>query len=176
MTFDLRAILIFIVAAFLYAGLLPKRTRAWALLAGSVVAIFWLQPAAPIRFSPFIFPTATLVLTIAMWWFSREPDHPDQTASVPEDRITLIVIAAIGLLLSFERFLPPDWRIIAAVRPPDPFAVLIALAGAYLVVVIINWLVRGLDRRHVLTACILFIVVIFAVLNTESLATEVSRV
>ena len=54
MTFDLRAILIFIIAAVLYAGLLPKRARAWALLVGSVVAIYWLQPGAPIRFSPFI--------------------------------------------------------------------------------------------------------------------------
>ena len=176
MTFDLRAILLFIIAAFLYAGLLPKRARAWALLVGSVVAIYWLQPAAPIRFSTFIFPTATLVLTVAMWWFSRAPDHPAQIASLPEDRITLIVVAASALLLSLERFLPPDWRIIALVRPPDPIAVLLVLVSAYLVVVAIDWLTRRRDRRHVLTACILFIVAIFAILNTESLATEISRI
>ncbi len=176
MTFDLRAILIFVVAALLYAGLLPKRARAWALLAGSVVAIYWLQPNAPIRFSPFIFPTATLVLTMAMWWFSRDPQHPDQIASLKEDRITLIVVAAIVLLLSVERLLPPEWRIISTARPPDPFAVLIALAAALLAVAAIDRLTRNRDRRHVLTGCILFLIAIFAVLNTESLATQISRV
>ena len=175
MTFDLRAIFIFIVAAVLYAGLLPKRARAWALLVGSVVAIYWLQPAAPIRFSPFIFPTATLILTIAMWWFSRDPQHPEQIASLKEDRLTLIVVAAIVLLLSLERLLPPEMRFISAARPPDPFVVLIALIAAFLVVAAIDRLTRNRNRRRVLTGCILFLIAIFAVLNTESLATQISR-
>src|SRR5512137_2228913 len=106
MTFDLRAILIFIIAAFLYAGLLPKRARAWALLVGSVVAIYWLQPNVPIRFSTFVFPTATLILTVAMWWFSRDPQQPAQIATLKEDRFTLIVVAATVLILSLERLLP----------------------------------------------------------------------
>src|SRR5512136_3066912 len=175
MTFDLRAILIFVVAAAFYAGLLPKRARAWALLVGSVVVIYWLQPGAPIRFSPFIFPTATLILTVAMWWFSRDPQHPDQIASRKEDRLTLIAVAAIVLLLSLERLLPPEWRFISAARPPDPFAVFIALIAAFLIVAAIDRLTRKRNRRRVLTGCILFLIAIFAVLNTESLATQISR-
>src|SRR5512140_3885163 len=103
MTFDLRAILIFVITAFLYAGLLPRRARAWALLVGSVVAIYWLQPNVPIRFSTFVFPTVTLILTITMWWFSRDARHPDQIASRREDRFTLIIVAATVLILSLER-------------------------------------------------------------------------
>src|SRR5512136_730664 len=175
MTFDLRAILIFIIAAVLYAGLLPKRARAWALLAGSVMAIYWLQPNAPIRFSPFIFPTATLILTITMWWFSRDSQQPDQIASLKEDRITLIVVAATVLILSLERLLPPELRFISAARPPDPFAVLIALAAAFLIVAAIDRLTRNRNRRRVLTGCSLLLIAIFAALNTESLATQVSR-
>lgn len=175
MTFDLRAIFIFVIAAFLYAGLLPKRARAWALLVGSVVAIYWLQPNVPIRFSAFIFPTATLILTVAMWWFSRDPQHPDQIGSLKEDRLTLMVVAAVVLLLSLERLLPPEWRIISSARPPDPFAVLIALAAAFLIVAAIDRLVRHRNRRRVLTGCILFLIAVFAVLNTESLATQISR-
>src|SRR5512139_3606003 len=110
MTFDLRAIFILVAAALLYAGPLPKRARAWALLAGSVVAIYWLQPNVPIRFSPFIFPTATLILTVTMWWFSRDPQHPDQIAALKDDRVTLIVVAFTMLILSLERLLPPEWR------------------------------------------------------------------
>jgi alginate O-acetyltransferase complex protein AlgI len=175
MTFDLRAILIFVVAAFLYAGLLPRRARAWALLVGSVVAIYWLQPNLPIRFSTFIFPTATLILTITMWWFSRDPQHLDQIASLKEDRFTLIVVAGTVLILSLERLLPVEWRFISAARPPDPFAVLMALIAAFLIVAAIDRLVRNRNRRRTLTGCILFIIAIFAVLNTESLATQLSR-
>jgi alginate O-acetyltransferase complex protein AlgI len=176
MTFDLRAILIFIITAFLYAGLLPKRARAWALLVGSVIAIYWLQPNVPIRFSTFIFPTATLILTVAMWWFSRDPQQPDQIASLKEDRLTLIAVAVLVLLLSLERLLPPEWRFISAARPPDPFAVLIALTAACLIAAAIDRLTRRRNRRRVLTGCILFLIAIFAVLNTESLATQISRV
>ena len=176
MTFDLRAIFIFVVAAVLYAGLLPGRARAWALLVGSVIAIYWLQPNAPIRFSPFIFPTATLILTVAMWWFSRDPQHPDQIASLKEDRLTVIVVMAIVLLLSLERLLPPDWRFISAARPPDPFAVLIALLAAFLVVAALDRLTWKRNRRRVLAGCILFLVALFAVLNTASLTTQISRV
>jgi len=154
MTFDLRAILIFVVAAVLYAGLLPRRARAWALLVGSVIAIYWLQPNLPIRFSTFLFPTATLILTVAMWWFSRDPQNPDQLATLKEDRLTLIVIAALVLLLALERLLPSDWRIISAARPPDPFAVLIALSAAFLVVAAIDRLTRKRNRRRVLVGCI----------------------
>jgi MFS superfamily sulfate permease-like transporter len=148
MTFDLRAILIFVVAALLYAGLLPKRARAWALLVGSVVAIYWLQPNVPIRFSPFIFPTATLILTITMWWFSRDPQHPSQIASLKDDRITLIVVGAIVLALSLERLMPPEWRFISAARPPDPSAVLIALRAALLDVAAIDRMTRHRSRRR----------------------------
>ena len=175
MTFDLRAIFIFVAAALLYAGRLPRPARAWALLAGSVVAIYWLQPNAPIRFSTFIFPTATLILTVAMWWFSRDPQHPAQIASLKEDRLTLIVIAAIVLLLSLERLLPPEWRFISAARPPDPFAVLIALAAAFLIVAAIDRLTRRRSRRRVLTGCSLLLIAIFAVLNTAAPATQLSR-
>jgi len=175
MTFDLRAIFTCVVAAFLYAGLLPRRALALALLVGSVVAIYWLQPNVPIRFSAFIFPTATLILTITMWWFSRDPQHPDQIASLKEDHFTLIVIAATVLILSLERLLPIEWRFISAARPPDPFAVLIALVAAFLIVAAIDRLTRNRNRWRVLTGCILFLIAIFAVLNTESLATQISR-
>ena len=100
------------------------------------------NPTLPIRFSPFIFPTATLILTVTMWWFSRDPQHPDQIASLKEDRLTLIVVAATVLLLSLERLLPPEWRFISAARPPDPFAVLIALVAAFLIVAAIDRLTR----------------------------------
>lgn len=175
MTFDLRAILIFVIAAFLYAGLLPRRLRAWALLIGSVMAIYWLQPPLPIRFSDFILPTVILGLTVAMWWFSRDPQQPEQIASLGEDRLTLLVIVVIVLALSFNRFLPAEWRLTSS-RPPEPLMVLLALGATYLIVAGIDRVVRHCNRRRVLTGAMLFVIGLFAVLKSEVLATEASRI
>ena len=120
-------ILIFGVAALLYL-LLPGRLRGWALLVGSVIAIYWLQPPLPIRFSDFIFPTATLVLTVVAWWFSRRPDDPEQQATRPEDRRTLLLILGLVLLLALNRYLDADLRLTAS-RPPNPLLLLVGLAA-----------------------------------------------
>ena len=71
MTLDLVAIAVMIGAALLYGALAPGRWRGWALLLGSVVALFWLQaPLAP-RFADFLLPAATVALAVAGWWLSR---------------------------------------------------------------------------------------------------------
>ena len=170
MTFDLRAIVIFASAALLYAGLLPARARGWALLIGSVIAIYWLQPPLPIRFSDFILPTATLLITIASWWFSRAPDQ----SSTRDDHITIGVIAAIVIALSLNRFIEADYRLTPS-RPPDPIIVALALISISLVFAGMARLLRRRDQRRVLTGVILISVGLFVVLKTETLATEVSR-
>ena len=68
-------ILVFIGAAALYVALLPERLRRWALYAGSIVAIYWLQPALRIENLDFIFPTATLVLVVLGWLLIRDPEQ-----------------------------------------------------------------------------------------------------
>ncbi|HOU40383.1 MAG TPA: hypothetical protein PK829_03845, partial [Promineifilum sp.] len=71
MTLNLVAIGVLIVAAALYAALVPGRWRGWAVLLGSIVALFWLQaPLAP-RFADFLLPSATVALAVAGWWLSR---------------------------------------------------------------------------------------------------------
>jgi len=88
--------------------LLPGRIRPWLLFIGSIIAIYLLQPALPIRFSDalpirfsdFLLPTAALMLTAALWWWSRAPD---QRAS-REDALVLGLMIAIILGLSLFRF------------------------------------------------------------------------
>lgn len=190
-------IVIFIAAALLYVWLLPVRWRRWALLVSSVIAVYWLQPVLPIRYLDFVLPTATLVLTMAVWWVTQrahnpppriqgrgeEPHPPAPSPSdgegekskrsgiSAEDWQTLGVTTALVIGLSLTRYLAPELRPTAS-RAPDTLAVMAALvllagAGALLWRMLRGWM--GL-----LAAVIMLIVAVFVVLKTEPLAAGLS--
>jgi alginate O-acetyltransferase complex protein AlgI len=171
--FDLNTILIFSIAALIYAALLPARWRGWVLLVGSVIAVYWLQPTLPVRFLDFILPTGTLVMAVAVWRFAGRPPDDDQPAFTREDRIALGLIAALVIGLAFMRFIQPEYRLTAS-RPPDPAQVILSLAvcGA---VIGGGWLLlRGRDQWRVLSGVILLILALFVALKTEPFAVALS--
>jgi len=170
LSLDLCAILTLCAAAILYAGLLPARARAWTLLIASVIAVYWLQPALPIRFSDYVLPTVALALTVATWWLTR----PSGAALPGQDRITLGVIVALVVAMSFMRFVSADFRLTAS-RPPDPLIVIVALAVAGAFLAGLAQRLRGGDQRRALAAGSLIIAGLFIVLKTEPLAASVSR-
>lgn len=167
-------ILIFSLAALLYAAFLPARWRGWALLIASVVAIYWLQPALPVRNLDFLLPTTTLVLAVAGWLATKPAPTPTfspikkerggvTAASLPssvgeglgmggvglsrDDMITLAVTAALVLGLSATRYLAPELRPTPS-RAPDTLAVALGLivAGGVLAVL---WRLLEIGRAHV---------------------------
>ena len=174
MTFDLRAILTFCIAALLYAGLLTARRRAWALLVGSLVAIYWLQPALPIRYGAYVLPTVTIVATVVMWRLTRQADSPAQSATLSQDRITLGVIAAVVVGMSLMRFVDAEFRLTAS-RPPDPLAVVLVLAAVGVLMAGMTRLLLPSDPRLALAGGLVLIGVAFILLKTEPLAVELSR-
>lgn len=162
MSFDLPTIFIFCAFGLLYGRLLPANIQKWALLVGSVVAVYWLQPYLSIRFSDFIFPSLTLALTISIWWLTR---HPEQDLT-REDKQTFLLIAGVVILLALNRFLPAEWRLTPS-RPPNPLYILLAIATL--------WLVFRLPRgRWTLPAGTSLILLIFLILKTEPLALALS--
>ncbi len=169
MTFDLATIAIFVVGALLYAALLPARLRGWALLVASVVLIYKLQPPLPIRFSDFILPTATLGLTVACWYFTRDSSVDTRR----EDRFTFGLVIVLVLGLSLMRFVDAEYRLTAS-RPPDPLLVAASLALATAIVLAASRLGKPGSKRT-LTALILMIVALFVALKSEPLAAEVAR-
>jgi D-alanyl-lipoteichoic acid acyltransferase DltB (MBOAT superfamily) len=173
--FDLGAIFVFGIAGLLFASLLRARWRAWSLLAGCVVAVYWLQPALPIRFSDYILPTLTIGLAVVGWWFTRRPDDPAQAATLREDGVTLAFIAALVVGLSFMRFVEADFRLTAS-RPPEPLVVAGVLAAAGVPIALSARRLPARVRPRALTVAILAIVALFVVLKAGPLAVEASRV
>jgi len=68
-------ILILAAAAILLRLAFPGRGRAWALLVVSVLAVFYLQPALPVRGLDFWLPTATILITALSWLVTAEPEE-----------------------------------------------------------------------------------------------------
>jgi alginate O-acetyltransferase complex protein AlgI len=161
-------ILVFTSAALLYLTLLPGRWRKWALFAGSVVAIYWLQPAITIRRLDFLFPTATLGLVALSWVISRAPDQK----WTREDALAAGGMVALILTLAFGRYLVPEYRLTPS-KPPPMLTVALWVAGAGLVLVLLSR--APVPRGYLISVFILLILVVFAVLKTEALAEEASR-
>lgn len=161
-------ILVFVAAALLYLALLPGRWRAWALFAGSVVAIYWLQPATRIRYLDFAFPTATLALVGLAWIVTRAPDQ----RWTRDDSAAAGVAAGLVILLSVGRYLAESIRITPA-RPPDTLTVALAVLAALAILALVDRLPGG-KRRQIVPA-ILLILALFVVLKTAPLAEEASR-
>jgi len=160
-------ILIFIAAAVLYTALLPERWRRWALFAGSVLAIYWLQPEIRIDALDFIFPTATLALVGLSWLASRERDQQ----WLREDTISAAIIVVLVILISLGRYLVPEARI----TPSRPPATLYVVIGVVAIVSALGVISRVRRPSALLISVILLILVLFAILKTEPLAEEASR-
>ena len=160
-------ILIFAAAAIPYLIIRPKQARQWALFAGSIIAIYWLQPATRIRTLDFMFPTATLALVGLCWLISREQDQ----RWTREDTVSAGLIAALVIVLSLGRYLIPiQW--LTASRPSTVWVAL-----AVIVIAVLLGIISRLDQRRqrLIVPVILLIVALFIILKTEPFAKEASR-
>ncbi|NLX09268.1 MAG: MBOAT family protein [Chloroflexi bacterium] len=160
-------ILIFIAAALFYLALLPARWRAWALFVGSIVAIYWLQPATRIRTLDFIFPTATLALVALAWLASRAPDQGWRR----EDTASALLMAALVIALSLGRYIVPEYRITPS-RPPAPATVALVVLATVALLALLRRVPR--PNRRLAGPVLLFIVIVFVVLKTGPLAEATS--
>ena len=92
-------ILIFAAAALPYHLLIPRRWRVYALLAMSVIAVYWLSPSLGIiPADSTLLATLTLALAIIVWWLTRSPSNGPPTTA---DGIALLigVISAAGYVI-----------------------------------------------------------------------------
>lgn len=160
-------ILVFIAAAALYLAVLPARWRGWALFAGSIVAIYWLQPPIRIRSLDFVFPTATLGVTALAWAITRAPEQ----RWTREDTAAALVMAGLVIALALGRYLAPELRLTPS-RPPNTVNVALALVA---VAAGLATLARVKDPRRLIVPAILAILALFIVLKTAPLAESAAR-
>lgn len=106
--------------------LLPAQSRVYSLLAASVLAVFWFQPALPLRGLDFWLPVATLTLSIFGWLFTV----PVSSRREAQNWVAAAIVLGLILLLGLTRYLNLE-PILTASRPPqfEPILGLVAAVG-----------------------------------------------
>lgn len=143
--------------------------RGWILLILSTLAIFWLQPAMPIRFLDFWLPVLTIGITIFSWILTVEKKERLNRQTLK----TVAIILMLILLVALTRFLSLD-GILTANRPPHTYQVAIGLIFLIAVGAILGWLGRSSSKW--LGAGILLILFVFIFLKLPILTLWLSSI
>jgi len=139
------------------------KARLPLMLAFSVTAIFWLQPALPIRGLDFWLPVATLLLVLLSWGVTAKPEERGLQRNLRPLLIILGVVLALGLtrLFSIKGLVTPS-------RPPQFWLItisLVVLAGVWLLVSRIKAISKAWLSIGIIGLIVLFILLKMPVLT-----------
>ena len=133
------------------------------MLGFSIIVLFWLQPALPIRGLDFWLPVGTLLLVLGSWGLTAAPEE----RGLRRNLRPLLIIVGVVLVLGFTRLLGVK-GILTPSRPPQLWLIGIAmvmLAGLYLFTARIKSVSRILLGVSVAGLILLFVVLKFPALT-----------
>ncbi len=165
-------ILVFAAVALLIGWIVPRRWRVWVTLVASLLVVYWLQPALPIRNLDFWLPTISVLLTLAVWFITQKTSRIE-AANQKFLWIGGALIIGIILAISLTRYLGPACCL-TATRPPDILRVglfLVFGAGAALFPILFPT-----KKRLFSTLAIILIIGLFIILKSPPLLGSVSSV
>src|SRR5687768_6335377 len=113
-----------ILTALLIGALRRGTLRTYLLLASSVLALYWFQPALPLRSFDFWLPSLCLALTILTWLITS----PSSAWRSRENIVGLSIMAGLATLLDLSRYFLPDPVLTATTPPPFiPYVLFVVL-------------------------------------------------
>jgi D-alanyl-lipoteichoic acid acyltransferase DltB (MBOAT superfamily) len=146
-----------------------QTARTYLLLAFSTLAVYWFQPLVPLRSFDFWLPSLTLALVVLTWfitssggiWRSRQ------------NLIALLLITGLPALIALSRYVLPEPIFTAA--PPPRFSIFFAFVIALAIAIPA---IRWLSGRFlwVLSAAIVFLILVLVILKTPVLSLQTSIV
>ena len=165
-----------IIAAFIAVGIglllnndptcIRARVRQWLLFLLSLLAVFWLQPSLPIRYLDFWLPVATLIVTTLSWVVTVPSEL---RISIDNLKAVIVIIVTIALLGVSRYLFEP---ILAPSRPP-PF---LQIVGVIVLAAIFAFIFHRFWRPFLLSAFIVFLILILVVLKTPAFSQELSTI
>ncbi len=158
----LAAILGFSGLAALIRFLKRGELRIWALFLASAAAVYWLQPATPIRYLNYWLPSLTLILAGLSWVVTT----PHEARRGRSNLLAAGLLLGLALLIALTRYLGVT-GVLGLARPPQTVQVIALLAIAALGGLALARF--SLPGRAVLTAAILSMLALFLVLKVPAL-------
>jgi alginate O-acetyltransferase complex protein AlgI len=157
---------IFLVISLLAGGFIPPKNRGIFYVIASILAIFWLQPASPIRHLDFWLPFTGLFLTVVTW-FSANTSFDHRKTWFTLGIISILIFAICSL-----RYLEPACCITAS-RPPTMIQVtIITLSLIILFAIVFHF---SPSHKGVTIFLGILILSIFILLKTEIFSFYLSK-
>jgi D-alanyl-lipoteichoic acid acyltransferase DltB (MBOAT superfamily) len=160
-------LLILVAAALLIRLAFPGKLRRWAALVASILAIYWLQSALPIRQMDFWFPTATVGLVLAAWGLTAEKEQLQNRQNWLALGLTLgtVILIALTRFISLEGLITPT-------RPPQFLWVALVLAAITGLAILLAYALKA--SGNTLSIGLLVLLLMFLVLKNPYLSTLTS--
>jgi alginate O-acetyltransferase complex protein AlgI len=156
-------LLLIIFTSFLVGILARGRWRGWFLMLTSILAIYWLQPATPIRHLDFWLPTASIVFTVFSWILT----NPRGIEGLQKNLTTLVTIFVVLLIISLSRYVDP----LCCLTPTIPPSFDQVILTAAIITAIIFLSARFISRQTAwISGLTILIIVVFVVIKFEPLA------
>ncbi len=156
-------------AANLIAGMLTRtRLRVWILMTASLVLIYWLQPASPVRHLDFWLPTATLGLVLVVYGITRPVPRRFERSDLP----AALTVAITVSLIAGMRYLSP----ICCLTPTPPPVFVQVLVGLLIWAALVALAYFTAGRKAASAAAAVLIVLAFLFLKNETLGAWASAV
>jgi len=149
-----------------------RRWGLWLLMGECIAAIYWLQPAAPIRHLNFWFPTTSIALTVLVWAATcTQFDELSRRLITNATIIAAMMISAIIIAIGLTRYLGP----LCCLTPSRPPGILLITASIALVgtLSLIVFILFPKNRRST-ELLIILILLLFLVLKTDPAAKTTS--
>ena len=144
-----------------------RSLRMYLLLASSVLAVYWFQPALPLRSLDFWLPSLSLALTVLTWLITT----PAGAWRLRPNLIGLSILVGLVTLIELSRYFLPE-PVITATTPPQFFQYFAFLLLAGLALSSFGWI----SRRHTWTisGVIVLLIAILIILKTPALSLQAS--
>ena len=156
-----------ILIALLIGALRRGTLRGYLLLASSVLAVYWFQPALPLRSFDFWLPSLSLALTILTWLITS----PSSAWRSPQTRMGLAIIVGLATLIDLSRYFLPD-PILTATTAPQFIHYLLFVALVALIVTLLAFL--SLRSIGVSSFAIILFITILVILKSPTLSLQTS--
>ena len=156
-----------ILTALLIGALMRGTRRIYFLLTASVLAVYWFQPALPLRSFDFWLPSLSLALVIVAWLLISPSNQWQESPNL----IGLSIITGLATLIVLSRYFFPD-PILTATTPPQFFPYLAFI----LVLALVSATAAQISSRSagVISAAILFLILLLIILKWPALSLQTS--